>query len=168
MSSSHTHGGFPVDANSKEHACHCRRHKRWGFDPWVRKILWRRAWQPTPVLLPGESHEQNSLAGYSPQVRKVTEHFSYLWTRKNMLENRPRLKREDGWLSEKKCVLGLQATLWKYLIQQVALLDNTWLIVVCYLVTQSFLILCDTMDCSPPGSSVREILQARILEWVAI
>ena len=37
-----------------------------GFDPWVRKILWRRAWQPTPVFLPGESHGQRSLAGYSP------------------------------------------------------------------------------------------------------
>ena len=36
-----------------------------GFNPWVRKILWRRAWQP-PVFLPGESHEQRSLAGYSP------------------------------------------------------------------------------------------------------
>ena len=35
-----------------------------GFDPWVRKILWRRAWQPTPVFLPGKSHEQRSLAGY--------------------------------------------------------------------------------------------------------
>ena len=36
------------------------------FDPWVRKIPWRRAWQPTPVFLPGESHEQRSLAGNSP------------------------------------------------------------------------------------------------------
>jgi len=36
------------------------------FDPWVRKILWRRAWQPTPVFSPGESHGQKSLAGYSP------------------------------------------------------------------------------------------------------
>ena len=32
----------------------------------VGKILWRRAWQPTPVFLPGESHGQRSLAGYSP------------------------------------------------------------------------------------------------------
>ena len=32
----------------------------------VGKIPWRRAWQPTPVFLPGESHEQRSLAGYSP------------------------------------------------------------------------------------------------------
>ena len=36
------------------------------FDPWVRKIPWRRKWQPTPVFLPGESHGQRSLVGYSP------------------------------------------------------------------------------------------------------
>ena len=34
---------------------------RRGFDPWVRKIPWGRAWQPTPVFLPGESHGQRSL-----------------------------------------------------------------------------------------------------------
>ena len=44
----------------------CRKHKRPEFDPWVGKIPWRRAWQPTPVLLPGESHGQRSLVGYSP------------------------------------------------------------------------------------------------------
>ena len=37
-----------------------------GFDPWVEKIPWRRAWQPTAVSLPGESHGQRSLADYSP------------------------------------------------------------------------------------------------------
>ena len=36
-----------------------------GFDPWIRKIPWRKAWQHTPVFLPGESHGQRSLAGYS-------------------------------------------------------------------------------------------------------
>ena len=45
-------GGAP----SKRTACHCRRYKRCGFDPWVGKIPWRRAWQPTPDFLPGESH----------------------------------------------------------------------------------------------------------------
>ena len=39
--------------------------KRLGFDPWVGKIPWRRAWQPTPVYLPGESPGQRSLGGYS-------------------------------------------------------------------------------------------------------
>ena len=36
------------------------------FDPWVRKISWRREWQPTPVFLPGGFHGQRSLVGYSP------------------------------------------------------------------------------------------------------
>ena len=39
------------------------------FHPWVGKIPWSWAWQPTPVLLPGESHGQRSLAGYSPWGR---------------------------------------------------------------------------------------------------
>ena len=47
--------GFPGGASGKESdACHCRRHKRWGFDPWVGKIPRRRIWQPTPVFLPGK------------------------------------------------------------------------------------------------------------------
>ena len=37
----------------------CRRHKRHGFHPWVRKIPWRRVWQPTPLFLPGEFHGQS-------------------------------------------------------------------------------------------------------------
>ena len=41
------------------------RHKRCGFDPWVRKIPWRRARQPTPVL-PGKLKGRGSLVGYSP------------------------------------------------------------------------------------------------------
>ena len=57
-------GGFPGGTSDKESTCQCRRHKRLGFDPWVRKIPWRRAWQPTPAFLPGESHGQRSLAGY--------------------------------------------------------------------------------------------------------
>ena len=56
--------GFPGGTSGKEHTCQCRRHERWGFDLWVVKIPWRRARQPTPVLLPRESHGQRSLAGY--------------------------------------------------------------------------------------------------------
>ena len=56
-----------IDANGKEPACPCRRHKRCRFDPWVGKIPWRRVWQPTPVFLPGESHGQKEPGtGYSP------------------------------------------------------------------------------------------------------
>ena len=40
--------------------------KKCRFNAWVRKIPWRMAYQPTPVFLPGESHRQRSLVGYSP------------------------------------------------------------------------------------------------------
>jgi len=49
----------------------CRRHR---FDLWVRKIPWRRKWQPTPVFLPGKSHRQRSLVGYSPWGHKRVGH----------------------------------------------------------------------------------------------
>ena len=65
--------GLPGGARSKEPACQSRRHKRCGLDPWVRKIPGRSAWQPTPVFLPGESHGQRSLAGYSPWGRKESD-----------------------------------------------------------------------------------------------
>ena len=47
----------------RESACQCWRHRLY---PWVRKIPWRRRWQAAPVLLPGKSHGQRRLAGYSP------------------------------------------------------------------------------------------------------
>ena len=44
----------------------CRRHKRHGFDLWVRKIPWNRRWQSTPVFLSRKFHGQRSLVGYNP------------------------------------------------------------------------------------------------------
>ena len=61
--------GFPGDTDSKE-ATQCGRP---GFDLWVGKILWRWAWQPTTEFLPGESHRQRSLTGYSPWGHKELE-----------------------------------------------------------------------------------------------
>ena len=58
--------GFPGGASGKEPACQGRRQKSLRFNPWVGKIPWRRAWQPTPVFLPGISHGQRSLVVYSP------------------------------------------------------------------------------------------------------
>ena len=52
---------LPGGASGNEPACQCRNVKRRGFNPWVRKIPWRRNWQPTPVFLPGKSHGQRSL-----------------------------------------------------------------------------------------------------------
>ena len=52
--------------SGKKSAANAKGYRRPRFDPWVRKIPWRRKWQPAPVFLPGESHGQRSLKGYSP------------------------------------------------------------------------------------------------------
>ena len=57
--------GLPWWLSGKELTCQCKRYKRHGFDSWIRKIPWRRAWQPSLVFLPGQSHGQRSLAGCS-------------------------------------------------------------------------------------------------------
>ena len=56
---------FPVSTSLAQtvESVQCRRP---GFNPWVGKILWRREWLLAPVFLPGKSHRQRSLVGYSP------------------------------------------------------------------------------------------------------
>ena len=56
--------------SGKESACQGRRHR---FDPWGGKIFWRRKWQPTSVFLPGKSHGQRNLVGYSPWGHKKSD-----------------------------------------------------------------------------------------------
>ena len=71
------------DGSSKESACQCRRQRRRGFDPWVRKISQKRKWQLTPVFLPEESHGQRSLVGYSPWSHKESDTTEQLSTHLN-------------------------------------------------------------------------------------
>ena len=59
--------GFPSGLDG---GLQCRRR---GFDPWVRKILWRREWQPTPVFFPRKFHGPRSLVGYSPWGHKESD-----------------------------------------------------------------------------------------------
>ena len=76
---------FAGGAGGKEPACQRRRCGELGFDLWVWKIPWRRKWQPTLVFLPGKSHGQRSLEGYSPWGHKesdTTEHTQnniFMW-----------------------------------------------------------------------------------------
>ena len=84
---------FPDGASGKEPSCQCRRHKRCGFDPWVRKIPWNRKWEPTPVFLPGESHGQRSLANYSPWGLEESDSFFFLSL---ALGERSRVQRPKG------------------------------------------------------------------------
>ena len=105
------------------------------WETWVQsqawEDLWRREWQPIPVFLPGKSHGQRSLAGYSPWGHKELDTIEQLFLY-HQYPGKPILC--DGVV----------------------------------LVAQSCLILCNLIDCSALGSSVHGILQARILEWVAI
>ena len=64
-------GGFPGGTSGKEPACQRRRHKRRGFDPWVRKIPWSRLWHLTPVFLPGESPDPDGLQSIRSQSRTL-------------------------------------------------------------------------------------------------
>ena len=71
FSSLQIYRGLPWWLGGKEPTCQCRRH---GFHSTIRKILWRRKRHPTPVFLPGKSHGQRSLVGYSPWDLKRAGH----------------------------------------------------------------------------------------------
>ena len=72
--------GLPGGTSSKEPTCKCKRRKRHRFRPWVGKIPWRGAWQPTPVFFPGESNPMDRGA-WRATVHGVTKS----WTRLEQL-----------------------------------------------------------------------------------
>ena len=88
--------GFPGGLMVIESAGQCRRH---GFDPWVRRIPWRRKWQPTPVFLPGKSHGQRSLASYSPWGHKESDRTEWLSTHIHILSIPSSKRKTTGWIS---------------------------------------------------------------------
>ena len=114
----------------------CRRHR---IDLQVGKIPWRRAWQPIPVFLPGESHGQKSLAGYSPQGHKklytteATQHvcahficfryvlFIILLILSNPVSPPPHFTEKGRVIMDRKWQLWIQIHLWQlgcYLLQK--------------------------------------------------
>ena len=64
----------PGGISDKEPVCQRRRCRRCGFDPQIRKIPWRRKWQPAPVLWPGKSHRQRGLVGSRREGRDCRRH----------------------------------------------------------------------------------------------
>ena len=62
--------GCPDGAIGKEPACQCRRLKRHGFYPRIRKIPWKRAWQLTPVFLPGKFHDREAWQAIVHRIAK--------------------------------------------------------------------------------------------------
>ena len=101
-----------------------------GFDPWVRKIIWRRAWDPTQVFLPGESHRQWSLEGYSPWGLKG---WTQLWCWRRLLRvpwtarrsNQSILKEISPGISLEGMMLKLKLQYFGHLLQRVDSLEKT-------------------------------------------
>ena len=83
--------GFPGGSDGKESTCSIGTTS----SPWVRKIPWRREWQPTPLLLLGEADEQKSLVGYRPWGRielDRTERLSMHISMMNMIAHELRVQ----------------------------------------------------------------------------
>ena len=116
----------------------CLQCRRPGFDLWVQKIPWWMEWHPTLVFLPEEFQGQGSLVGCSPWGSKESD--------------------------------MTEATQQQHIKVSIFVLVITMLLYFCVGAKSLHLCLtlCDPMDHSPPGSSVHGILQARILEWVAM
>ena len=65
----------------------CRSHRRQRFNPWIGKIPWRKAWQPTPVFLPGESHGQKWWQATVHRVAKSRTWLKWLSMHTNAMLN---------------------------------------------------------------------------------
>ena len=151
--------------SGKESNCQCRRCKRCKrreFDPWVRKIPWRSKWQPTPIFFPGRLHRQRSLASTvhgghrESDMTEWATHTLGIYSFYNAAVNS---------ISFYALIPNHLMQIYKNIIDFCTLI--LYLAVLCF-VAQSWQTHCDPMDCSPPGSSVHGILQARMLEWVDI
>ena len=129
----------------------------------ARRLPWRRAWQPTPIFLPGEFCEQRSLADYSPwglqRVRDcmlllLLSHFSRVQlcaTPQTAAHQAPPslgFSRQEHWSGLPFLSPMHESEKWKW--------------------SRSVVTFSDPIDCSLPGSSVHGIFQARVLEWGAI
>ena len=93
---------FKPQCSGKESACSAGG-RRWGFDPWIRKIPWRKKCQPTPVFLPGEAQGQRTLAGYgswghreSDTTEQLSMHTWVPWGRGKWRSNADSTAR-SGW-----------------------------------------------------------------------
>ena len=156
--------------------------KRHEFNPWVRKIPWRRARQCTPIVLPRESHGHKSLVGYSPHYQKqLGNGLKQLSIHAGMHEMGEEGIQEISVCSSQFCCKFKTALHFKSLEKYIdfskpAFFLNTMRVYVCTCMyaaaaaksLQSCLTLCDPIDGSPPGTPVPGILQVRTLEWVAI
>ena len=120
-------------------------------------MSWKKKWQPTPVFLPGQSHGQRCLMGYSPWGRKRVRHD---WAINTALLQRGKWIPSRGRIV---CILSVY-----YFKRRRYSLFNIAASEAAAKSLQLCPTLWDPIDGSPPGSPVPGILQARTLEWVAI
>ena len=135
--------GFPGGWDGKESAHSEEDPGR--LSSWVRKIPWRREWQPTPIFLPGESHGQRNLAGYSPSGRKewdTTEQLTLTYMQSKTrhkwihLQNRKRLTDTENrlWLPRGWAVWG-RGMDWEFGVSGCGVFIVNWRIIAsqCYI-----------------------------------
>ena len=99
------HVGFPGGTSGKEPACQCRRHKRWGLDPWFGKIPWGRHGNPLQYSCLENLHGQRSLVGYSLWGLKESDTTEWLSTAQHIDGCDRQVKWEE--ISELFCHDGL-------------------------------------------------------------
>ena len=93
--------GFPGGASGQELACRCRRHKH--KHTWVGKVSWKRKWQPTPLVLPGNFHAQRGVAGYSPRGLRVRHDRAPEYTNASYYTTSP----SSSWVTVGTCCSSL-------------------------------------------------------------
>ena len=104
--------GFPGGTSGKESASQCKRHKRPGFDIWVRKIPWRRTWQPTPMFLPGripqiENPDGPQSVGSQSWIRlKRLSVHKYTWRSKILRASQHGQKKNKVFQKGDRCYKG--------------------------------------------------------------
>ena len=124
----------------------CRRPRRRGFDPWMGKIPWRRAWQPTPVSCLKNTIDRGAWRATVHGVAQSQTRLKSLSTQAALPWDSP----------GKNTGVGCH-----FLLQCMKVKSESE-------VAGSYPTLPDPMDCSLPGSSLQGISQARVLEWGAI
>ena len=166
-------GGLLWWLSDKESTCQCRRCQ---LDPWVRKISWRRKWQPTPALLPGKFHGQRSLLQSLGSQRVI---HNWATKQQQQLCSRHCLGTRDTSRNLEDRASCPWGALHAWHVLGAAKRPVVWTKgrganaevrqgSESVKVVQSCLTLCDPIDYSLSGSSVHGILQARILASIAL
>ena len=162
--------------------CICLQCGRPRFDPWVGKIPWRRVWQSTPVFLPGKSHGQRTLTGYSPWVARVRHDLATKPPPPPVLEARspqktlavlvPSKALRNGSVLGLPCGLSTTFSMFTWHCPRVSVCpqfpvyeDPSHIgLCACVLCHSAVSDSCKPMVCNWPGSSVHGNFQTRILK----